>query len=144
LFIEDLKKPEGLVAFCSYSDNPITQKICINAVMNILTVLFVVENNESLDTLTPYCVALPGEKQDQCFANAATRLIQIDPRYEELAIRICNVATERGVGAQCFEDMMSYSTYSFHEGSQELQNYCGKFPDPWRKRCLDGSITPFY
>jgi len=136
LFMEEIVEPRGLVEFCSYTDESFPQTNCYASVMNILTILFVV-NEENLDKLKNFCTGLPKERVGLCFAQAARRLMQIDPvYYADRAGAVCRAAETARVGKECYEELADYASLSFHAGSKEFTQYCNTLPFPWDKKCL--------
>ncbi|MDP3727175.1 MAG: hypothetical protein Q8R35_00890 [bacterium] len=136
LFRDELFRPAGLAQFCSYTTDPIGERTCYSTVLNMVTVYLLIEKRDFSDA-SDYCTALPtAERQSQCFANMATRLIQIDPRYVPDAILVCKNGEEAGRGEECFRDLTYYATFSFHAGSPAFREYCGALPEPHRGTCL--------
>ena len=136
LFQAEIVHPEGLVKFCSYAKDPFSETNCYASLMNILTLLFVI-NEDGLDRLEQFCVGLPEEKVGLCFAHAARRLMQIDPvYYPDKAAKVCDVAKIAGVGPECYNMLADYASLSFHPGSKEFIQYCKSFPSPWDIKCL--------
>ncbi len=134
LFLQDMKEPAGLMRFCSYTDEPYHKKNCIGTGMSILTVLMVVEQGGRLDTLTAYCDQLSGIHKGDCYAHAAFRLVQIDPRYTALAKSVCDAASQSGVGDACFSYLLQHVDQSFAPG-QEADAFCSAFEEPWQTKC---------
>lgn len=135
-FRKEIMTPNGLVRFCSYTTDPIGERTCYSTVLNMATIHFLIETNDP-GGAARYCTALPAaERRSQCFANMATRLIQIDPWYVGDAIAVCERGNAAGLGEECFRDLVHYAPFSFHPGSREFQNYCREFPEPHRKTCL--------
>lgn len=136
-----IQSPDGLVMFCSYTDNPIGQKKCFAAVMNILTIELVIGSGGETENLANYCMALPASWQADCFSYAAMRLIQIDPLYEDTAVSVCEEAKRQQAGESCFRGLAGYGTFSFHMGSKELAAYCKRLPADWVEPCRNGTIS---
>ncbi len=136
LFLQDIKEPAGLLSFCSYTNNPDKKQNCIATGMSILTVLMVVERGGQIDALTIYCDKLPVTQKSQCFANAAFRLVQIDPRYTPLAKSVCEAAQTSGVGDACFSYVLQHVDQSFAKGSKEADEFCATFAEPWYTKCM--------
>lgn len=137
LFLEDIKKPTGLLRFCSYTSDPDKKHNCIATGLSILTVLMVVDRDNKLDTLTTYCNELPRLEKGQCFASSAFRLVQIDPRYIDTAISVCEAAEVSGVGDPCYSYVLQHKDQSFAKGSGEATDYCNHFKDPWKEKCRE-------
>lgn len=137
LFNQEIKQPDGLMKFCSYSDDAVGRDKCFAAVMNTVTVAKVTDNNNRLDTLKAFCNALLGEFLDKCYANAARRLIQIDPRlYQKKALEVCALAEITDGSGLCYDYLTSFAKESFEVGSPDHRNYCAGLPEPWRTSCL--------
>ena len=76
LFREEiLNNPKNLEKFCSNEEKD-EQKRCFIGLFYVLTAQF----NFDLDKIQNYCKGLPEERKGQCFANAASRLIETDYR----------------------------------------------------------------
>jgi hypothetical protein len=136
LFLDELYTPQGLMNFCSYTEDPSKKQNCISTVMGILTVSLVINRENKLDELASYCDALPSTQKAECYASSAFRLIQIDPRYTPLAVSTCGVADRAGVGKECFSYIIPHVRESFGSGSAEGKVFCDEFGEPWKSECL--------
>jgi hypothetical protein len=139
LFFEDIQKPQGLLEFCRYTEDSVKKENCVATAMGILTVSLVTDRGNQLDRLTAYCTALPPVQKGQCFASAAFRLVQIDPRYATVAQSICAVAEQQGVADVCYQYLVQHARESFQKGSEEVRGYCEAFPQSWRDACTAAS-----
>ncbi len=137
LFRQDINDPYGLMRFCSYTDDPGKKQNCIATALSILTVSMVVDRGGQLDALKTYCDQLPNVQKGQCFAAAAFRLIQIDPRFTQKAIEACRIAENSGVGFDCYAYILQHKEQSFAKGSTEAVEFCQQFEGLWRQRCLE-------
>jgi hypothetical protein len=135
-FIDEIRSPEGLNRFCSYSNDPNDQRKCLGTTLNILTQYLVIDSNNNIQKLSDYCSNLYPHFQSECFAASAARLIQIDPSFTNVAVQVCTAAEAQNVGADCYERLMYHAGHSFHLGSKERLDYCNAFTEPWKKRCL--------
>ncbi len=141
LYSPDMRAgPDGLLRYCSYAADRIKRRTCNHVALNSLTVSLVIEEGGTIDHLASYCEKLPGEDRTWCYGNAAMRLIQIDPAYEELALAVCEKARQAGVGDYCYDGLLFYGSYSFHKGSRRHAAYCKKLPAGLDQRCLRGDI----
>jgi len=140
LFFPEILQPLGLKKLCTYTEDEEQQIKCYSTIMNLITVILVIDNN-SIESLKDFCTGLPDERVGLCFENAARRLIQIDPLYAEKAVEICGVAETVSVGRECYTRLVTYASVSFHLGSEEFIGYCKKLPAPWDKQCLNTSRT---
>lgn len=135
LSFEEIKKPEGLVAHCSVlSDLPSGRDRCETGLFYVLAAL----NGLSKDWATEYCPGLPERLMGKCFANTASRMIEVDWQNIDMALEVCSIADTFNVGAACYDEMVLYSDYNFHSGSEEFFEICNSLPEPWRNQCLGG------
>ena len=93
-----------------------------------------------LDTtkITDFCTSMNSERQGMCFANAASRLIEVDYSNIDKSVSLCAKADALGVGEKCYKELILYSTYNFHKGSQEYYKICNSLPEKWKGECLVG------
>jgi hypothetical protein len=139
LWVAEIDTPEGLLAFCGYAKDEIPKRICISAQMNHVTESLVVRQGQSLTSLEAYCRALPKPEQTWCFGGAASRLVQLDPVYQDLAREVCVLADESGVGEYCWLGLADYGGFSFPAGSREKRDYCNKLPSGYQSDCYEGT-----
>lgn len=133
LFREEIKAPEGLVAFCSFLKDSEEQSRCYSAMFYVLTAQF----NFDEGSIEGFCNKLPQEERKaQCFANAASRMIESDWRLIDKSVNICSIAAGLNVGKECYEELLLYSTYNFRPGSDEFIKLCNALPTPWNTKCL--------
>jgi len=137
LFLEDLKKPESLAEFCSYTTDEHGLWKCYATAISDITVDLLERN--SLEQVPEYCLGLSGKFKSQCFANVAVRMVQIEPDYVDKAVAICEQATNNQIGEECFRDLSIFASTAFFKGSSELEDFCGRFPDQWKNKCLQGN-----
>jgi hypothetical protein len=136
LYRDSLQTSNGVVHFCSLVDTGSREK-CYNGVFYILTALF----NFDLSKIRPLCEGLPVDVKGQCFANAASRAIETDYRLAPKAMEICRAADTSGVGNRCYEELLFYSTYNYHVGSAQFNDFCKQFPTQWVDACMSGKHT---
>lgn len=131
---EIVNDASALHAFCSLvpEDAEITR--CYSGMFYILAAQF----NLDSDKIIALCETVPQDYTGQCFANSASRFIEIDYRLIDRAVDLCDVATEHGVGERCYKELLFYSSFAFLEGSPSLAQLCGAMPEPWRTRCFNG------
>ncbi len=146
LFFSEIKTPEGLVNFCSFTGDHWGQTWCYGTGFGLISLeLLERGENSGVEAVSDYCMALPDTRQAQCYANASSRFVQVDPKYTEQAVALCELAEKFGKSEYCYHDLLFYSRYSFHEGSQALKEYCGHFDEIRKKKCLDGDVpNEFY
>lgn len=132
LFREELMSdPKNLVSFCAKEDAN-EQDRCYSALFYVLTAQFQFDS----DRITDYCAGLSGQRRAQCFANAASRLIETDYRNINASVAICKKADTHGAGNTCYQELVMYSTYNFHAGSLEATSLCDALPEQWKTACL--------
>jgi hypothetical protein len=105
---------------------------CYNALFYVITAQFGLDENKVKD----FCGGLPQDRMGQCFANASSRMIETDARLVDRSVSLCAIAAISGVGKQCYEELLVYSTYNFHAGSENFYRLCNALPDPWSAKCL--------
>ena len=127
---EILNDPNELVKFCSKEEEK-EQDRCFAGLFYVLTTQF----NFDSEKIKNYCLNLPQAIAGQCFANAASRMIETDYRNIVKSIDLCS-----GIDV-CFEELVKYSTYNFHVGSEEFFKLCNSLPDSWKTQCLARQST---
>ncbi len=139
LFRESLlQRPISLIEFCSKEELS-GQARCYEGLFYVLTAQF----NFDTTRIKNYCQALPEKTntgvdiQSQCFANAASRMIETDYRNIDKSIELC--AQSQKNQQSCFNELVYFSTYNFHQGSQEFFHLCQSLPDPWKTTCLSSN-----
>jgi len=131
---DDLQESSVLQAFCNLVPDQRSVNRCYNAMFYVLTAQFGFDK----DKIISLCEGLPKERQGQCFANSASRFVETDYRLAQRAVEVCDLAEERGVGDRCYSELLFYSTFNFHPGSEEFKNMCNVLPESWEKKCLTG------
>ncbi len=136
LFLQEIQTPAGLMAFCSYTTNEAARWRCFGTAMNILTVYLVIGNDRRLDPLIAFCAGLGNTEEGWCLADAASRLIQIDPAYMSVAQTICQHAQVKALGETCFSQMAQMIQTSFQPGTTQLEAACRLVSGSYRSICL--------
>jgi hypothetical protein len=131
----DVKTPEGVTDFCSFSNDSLVQKSCFASILTMITTNLLVNNND-LESFKEFCLGLPKSRWGECFAIGASRIIQFDSSEAKKAISVCNAANEGGVEDECYNELLIYSTWSYKPGSKEFADYCNLLPGDFRTRCL--------
>ena len=132
LYYNEIITPQGLVEFCSQMRIDGQEDRCYNALFYVVTAQF----NLDVNRVTDFCSNLPQERKGQCFANASSRMIETDARLIDRSTALCATAAALGVGQKCYEELLVYSTYNFHAGSENFYRLCNALPDPWNTMCL--------
>lgn len=130
LFREEVMKPDGLARFCAQSPEA---NRCYESLFYVLTVQFQFD----LEKMKNFCTEIPRAQKGRCFANVASRLIETDYRNIDRAINFCNASLIADPKGECFNELIKYSTYNFHKGSEEYFKLCGGLPNPWQAMCLE-------
>ncbi len=146
LFIDEIRKPEGLVRFCSFTDDPWGKTWCFGVGLTVLTPQFIGSGGDAgVEKISDYCLDLPEARQKQCYGDASSRLVQIDPQYTDEAFALCRLAETYGRAEACYHNLLFYSRYSFHPDSEAFRNYCSYFDEERKNKCLSGDVpTDFY
>ncbi len=134
LFRTELMQPEGLVSYCSKTIASGVGR-CYDALVHVMSTQFDMDSNRILS----YCPGLPGDRKGRCFANAASRMIEVDYRNIAKAVNLCTSALPYDKNNQCFNELLKYSSYNYHAGSLEFVNVCNALPNPWKSQCLSKS-----
>lgn len=134
LFLEDIKTSDGALDFCKPNESAEGFTRCFNTVMYVLTAHF--EFNE--ERLEAVCQSFEGIYKAQCYANVASRLIEIDDSFFTRASGFCERAENAGVGERCWKELLFYSVYSTTQSSERFVAFCNALPSPWSTKCLSG------
>ncbi len=139
LYLENIKNPEGLMNFCDYLGESTERGVraCYNSMLFVLTAHFQLDGSR----IFPICEGLSETWKGQCYANAASRILEIDYQLVPKAVSFCEEAERKGVGNRCWAELLFYSTFNFHEGSLEFNTLCEALPEPWSTRCYNGEGT---
>lgn len=133
LFVDSLQTPKGIIDICSFLHNdPTEEDRCYSALFYVITPRL---HFDSV-AIIGFCEKLSSQRSQQCFANAASRMIETDYRNTDKATSLCISAARLGSGDQCFQEMLTYSVYNFHPGSPESLGLCNRLPQPWNDKCL--------
>jgi hypothetical protein len=133
LYYNEIITPEGLVEFCSKIQIDGQENRCYNVLFYVVTAQFALNEERVMD----FCSGLVQERMGQCFANASSRMIETDARLIDRSLALCAKANVLGVGEECYEELLLYSIYNFHVGSQDFFQLCNALPDPWNTKCLN-------
>lgn len=136
LYLQEITTPAGLIKFCSGSmvQSKEAEGRCYNGLFYVITAQFQFD----LSRVANLCLGLPPLRTNQCFANAASRMIETDYRNIPVVINFCSQVPSREGQNACFQELIKYSTYNFHAGSQEFFQLCNGLPDKWKNQCLGG------
>lgn len=139
LYIDEIKKPEGLMKYCNNSI--LASEEAKNQCFLSLFYVIVVQLDFDLDRLENYCGALPEYRMSQCFANTASRLIETDYGNTSFVADYCARAPSENSRSACYNELIFYSTFNFHAGSKEFYDLCNSLPQGFKERCLSGANT---
>ncbi len=134
LYRTEIEKPEGLAAFCSLMPGKDYVDSCYYAMFYAITA----QVNFDQEKIISLCLNLDDERKSQCFANSASRFLETDYHLTAQAVALCDVAEQEGVGERCYDELLYYSGFNFHQGSDAFYTLCRALPEPWEKRCLAG------
>jgi hypothetical protein len=135
LFRTDFSDPKALVKHCSYLPSQGEKHRCFNAITYVITA----QMNFDLSKIGAYCKAMPAANAGNCFAQAASRLIETDYRNGVQAVSLCTEGAPYDKDDLCFKELLKYSTYNFHVGGEEFKAFCATMPEPWKATCLQGN-----
>lgn len=129
---EIMASPQALVRFCSKEQEK-DQARCFEGMFYVLTAQFNFDENK----IKSYCLQTPEHLIGKCFASTASRMIETDYKNIDRAILLCFSVANVTVQEKCFNELVEYSTYNFHTGSEEFLKLCNGLPIPWKNRCLN-------
>ena len=132
LFFQEITTPKGVVGFCSQLKEPFLQDRCYNAMFYVVPAQFQLDENR----IKEFCSALFDPQRAECFANAASRFIETDAQLIDMSVRMCEYASSFGSEEQCYQELLFYSTYNFHTGSEDFLALCSALPQVWKIKCL--------
>ncbi|MEN9621829.1 MAG: hypothetical protein RLZZ67_263 [Candidatus Parcubacteria bacterium] len=135
LFREELYKPENLINHCNYLSEKQERGRCFNALLYVYTA----QMGFNQDKVFDYCSAMPSKYSGNCFAQASSRLIETDYRNGPSAVALCEKGAMYDVDNLCFKELLKYSTFNFHQGSEAFKSFCAVMPVPWNEKCFSGN-----
>ncbi|MBL4644796.1 MAG: hypothetical protein JKX80_02935 [Candidatus Pacebacteria bacterium] len=139
LFIDDIDDDPRLVEnFCSSDFEGFNKTRCLSAIFYVSAA----RTNFDTENITQMCSVLSGDIKAQCFANSASRFLETDYRLAQKAVNICDSAGKEGVGETCFQELLFYSGYNYHVGSEPFLRLCNALPSPWKESCLNTGKSP--
>lgn len=133
MYEDEIETPEGLEAFCDMTQNDRERTRCLNGLFYVVTPRL----DFDVEQTAAFCDALDGTTRVQCYANAASRMIETDYRLSERAASLCDAARDKRARGRCFEELLLFSTYNFHEDSEPFFTLCEAMPKPWQTRCIE-------
>jgi len=133
LYFEQIKTPDGLVKFCSYSSDVNKQNMCYNALFYVVSA----QMNLDLVRIKEFCLGLPDSRKSLCFSNSASRMIETDYNLADKAASLCKDGEALGVGDQCYKELIQYSTFNYHPNSEGASYLCNALPEPWKSQCFN-------
>ena len=131
LFGEEVKTPAGLTKFCSMFPGDIEENRCYSGMFYVITAQFNFDENK----IVPFCNGMPDERKGECFSQAASRLVETDYGLVEKSIGLCQAAEKVGVGEECYQSLINFSTFNFKRGSAEALRFCDSLPNKWTSVC---------
>ena len=133
---DEIKTPGGTSKFCGYLKSTVERKRCFEAVVYVMVSQLAFDEEK----VRSFCSDMVAGDKEECFAKAASRFIETDYKNADASVRLCK-ASLTDEGAACFKELLKFSTYNFHPGSEAFISYCRAMPDPWREACLKGDRT---
>ncbi|MDP3769865.1 MAG: hypothetical protein U1A25_01195 [Candidatus Sungbacteria bacterium] len=131
LFWEQVKKPEGLVRFCSVLEEGTARQRCYNGMFFVMAAQFRLDEEKIFN----FCREIPLPSRERCFANGAGRMIETDFKLIGKALEICHRAVSVAAGDACYAELVTYAQFNFHRDSKEQKELCEGLPSQWRTNC---------
>jgi len=133
-----INQPGEIQKFCSVAQTPDSLKRCYNGVFYVLVPQLGFDE-EKIHTL---CTGLPKDLEAQCFANAASRLIETDYTLAPRAVSMCKRADAEGVGGRCYDELLFYATFNYQANAPARTALCEILPSPWKEKCIAHETVP--
>lgn len=145
LFVDSFDKEFGAIEqFCDRGFSKRDKTRCFNGVFYVMAA----RSNFDESQISRICSFVSDDVKAQCFANSASRFLETDYKLAQKAVDVCEQAGEEGVSEQCYEELLFYSAYNYHAGSESFTKLCATLPEPWATRCANnegqGMTAPFY
>lgn len=145
LFIDTIQTdPRYVDTFCDKGLTKRDQSRCYNGIFYVLAA----RSNFNTGAIQEMCSVLPQDTKRRCYAHSASRFLETDHRLATQAAEVCALAEGEAVGKECYEELLFYSAYNYHQNSDTFLQLCQALPEPWNTRCLsnEGSRmqAPFY
>jgi hypothetical protein len=131
LFSDEVKTPTGLAWFCSQIPGQRAIDACYSKMFFSLMNVF----NFDSEKMKDLCLGLPSPWSADCFADAAARYITAERNFSASAIAMCVLAAASSLGEKCYQRLVLYSDIVYHQGSDDLDNFCRHLPEPWQTQC---------
>ncbi len=134
LVYDQIMKPQGLMDHCNsnFLENQRDKERCFLGTFFVV----VTEMKFDLTKLNIYCAALPEDRSKQCYSDVAERLIETDYKNIPKSVGFCsNIATEDKQN-YCLNQLLNFSAYNFHQGSDEFMALCKAMPENFQEDCL--------
>lgn len=126
-----MNSPGELIRFCSKEEKE-NQPRCYEGLFYVLTAQF----NFDLERIKNYCSELPEDLEGKCFGSTASRMIETDYRNISKSFELCSSSQTNSNKDVCFEELVKYSAYNFHAGSEQFFELCNGLPQSWKTKCL--------
>ncbi|MEK7074434.1 MAG: hypothetical protein AAB968_01580, partial [Patescibacteria group bacterium] len=135
LYWDQVKQPAGLMSFCSVLEKGVMRERCYNGMFFIMASQFQLNTEKIIG----FCREIPLPERNRCFANGAGRIIETDEKLVAQALMICAAAVDAGAGDECYDELVMYSKFNFHAGSDAQRQLCDGLPQKWQTNC--GSVS---
>jgi hypothetical protein len=129
---EKILTPDGLSDFCQNGILSIADRSrCFTGMFYVVTAQFQLDSGRMLN----FCKSIVLTYRGQCYANAASRMIETDYANIEKAVKLCTSAVDDVSRDACFAELVQYSTYDFKPGAPEQRLLCSLLPAQWQQGC---------
>lgn len=135
MHLASLKSAPGTEAFCDVLSDALRER-CYDAMFFVMTAQF----RFDADKIISYCGEFTSGRRGQCFGNAAARIIETDYSLGSDSVAVCLAAEAYDADEPCFSELLVYSRFNFHPGTDAFDAFCDAMPEPWASRCRTGDI----
>lgn len=135
LFTDAIMTPEGVGAFCSYTNDTGQQEKCLMTALTAISHMIGEKRQDAVLGIIEFCNRLGDTLQSTCFSSSARRLVQSDPAWIPAAVNVCQAAKSGDREQACFTELDQYGSARYLTGSDKRNGYCNAFPKDQQARC---------
>ena len=146
LFIDEIREDVTKVeSFCNRGFTQHERSRCFNGIFFVLAA----HSDFTPESITSMCSALSDpDIRARCYGHSASRFLETDHRLAIEAAAVCKAAEDDGVGQQCYEEILFYSSFNYHKNTEPFLRLCAVLPEQWANRCLNADdaqhTSPFF
>jgi hypothetical protein len=132
LFRTQILQPDGPAKHCGTLPQSL-QARCLSGLFYVAAAQF----NLDFGQISNFCSQTSLATRDQCFAQSASRYVEVDWDNIEKAVQLCQTAKGVGSDAACFRELDFFSSFNFPSGSAQQARLCSLIPSGYKSHCLN-------